>query len=81
VHRRTFYLQMANPDFKAAWEGIWSSSIRRHLSGIVAAQIHKALEGDTQAARLLFEASGVLKQEYAGNAPLVIRNYIGVKIE
>jgi hypothetical protein len=81
VPRRTFYKQLADPDFKAAWDDVWSGAIKRHLPGIVAAQIHKALDGDTQAARLLMEAAGVLKQEYGGNAPVVIRQYIGVSVE
>jgi AcrR family transcriptional regulator len=68
-------------DFAAAWGETWRGSIRRHLAGIVAAQVTQALSGDTPAARLLLEAAGVLKQEYGGSAPIVIRNYIGVKID
>jgi hypothetical protein len=78
----TFYRWLSkDANFAAAWGETWRGSIRRHMAGIVAAQVTQALSGDTPAARLLMEAAGILKQEYGGNAPVVIRNYIGVKIE
>ena len=83
VPRSRFYDWLnKNEAFRAAWEAAWHGTIRRHLPGIVAAQLHKALDGDTVAARLLMEAAGVLDQ--AGGAPavpIVIRNYIGVRID
>lgn len=61
VDRKSFYRWLKyDPDFKAAWEEIWTHSIRRHLPGIVAAQVAKALDGDTPAARLLADLAGVL---------------------
>lgn len=61
VDRKSFYRWLKDvPEFKAAWEEIWTHSIRRHLPGIVAAQVAKALDGDTPAARLLADLAGVL---------------------
>lgn len=61
VDRKSFYRWFKDdPEFKAAWEEIWTHSIRRHLPGIVAAQVAKALDGDTPAARLVADMAGVL---------------------
>lgn len=82
VSRPVFYRAMEKPEFKAAWGATWQEAIKHHLPGIVAAQVHQALEGETPAARLLLEAAGVLKQgDGGGSGPVVIRNYIGVTIE
>lgn len=50
-----------DPGFAAAWDQVWRGTIRRHLPGVVAAMIHKAQEGDVQAARLVADLAGVLK--------------------
>ena len=61
VDRSQFYRWMRkDPQFAAAWRTIWHDAIGHHLPGIVAAQVSKALDGDTPAARLLADLAGVL---------------------
>jgi hypothetical protein len=82
VSRDSLYRWLRDdPDFAREWGVTWQGLIKRHLPGIVAAQVHKALDGDTAAARLLLEAAGVLKQEGGLTAPVVVRNYIGVRVD
>lgn len=69
VPPRTFYNWMRDdPGFKAAWNQLHRQALSRCLPGVAAAQIHKALEGDTRAAELVFKAAGQLssKVELAG---------------
>jgi transposase-like protein len=49
-----------DPDFKAAWDGMWEEMLALHFNGVVAAQIKKAEDGSAPAARLLAEMRGVL---------------------
>ena len=61
VDRSQFYRWMRkDPQFAATWRTIWQDAIGRHLPGIVAAQVAKALDGDTPAARLLADLAGLL---------------------
>lgn len=63
VDRTRFYAWVKeDPDFKAAWEGIWQGTLKRHLPPVVAAMVQKAQKGDVPAARLVAELAGVLKQ-------------------
>ena len=64
VSRFTFYHWLKHdPDFAAVWDKVWYGQVRVHLPGVVAAQIVKAYEGDTAAARLVVDLSGVIKQK------------------
>ncbi len=64
VDRKSFYRWLKHADFRDAWEAVWHGAIRHHLPGVVAAQLDKALKGDTQAARLIADMGGVLKQKH-----------------
>lgn len=65
VDRSRLYAWLAeDADFRAAWEGLWQVSLKRHLPGIVAAQVDKAQKGDTAAARLLLDLAGMLTQKH-----------------
>ncbi len=60
VDRTSFYRWLRNdPEFAAAWRSVWRDAIGRHLPGVVAAQLAKALDGDTSAARLVADLAGV----------------------
>jgi hypothetical protein len=69
VSRPTFYRWLDHdPDFKTAWEGVWRGAVKRHLPGVVMAQIHRALEGDTRAAEFVAKMAGewIEKKELTG---------------
>ena len=62
VPRRTFYYWMSQDrGFREMWNALHQDVISQHLPGVIAAQIHQALAGKTQAARLLAEIAGALK--------------------
>lgn len=64
----TFYRWLQrSPGFKAAWEEVWRGSIRRHLPGVVAATIAKALDGNIQAARLITDLAAATKSGHEVN--------------
>lgn len=64
VDRSLFYRWLRqDPNFRAAWEDTWRSSIKRHLPGVIAAQLDRALNGDTKAARLIADVAGLIKQK------------------
>lgn len=76
VNRTSFYRWLKeDTGFKAAWQDIWRSSITRHMPAVVAAQVRKAEEGDTNAAKLLSDLAGVLKQkvEHTGDMTIVVK--------
>lgn len=63
VPKRTFYNWLRDdPCFVRAWEAVWRESVTRHLPGVVSAMIHAAQEGDTRAAKIVLDISGVVKQ-------------------
>lgn len=65
VPDRTYYNWMRDsPEFRAAWEDVWRGAVRRHLPGVVAAVIHRALGGDVKAARLVADLAGVITREH-----------------
>lgn len=70
IPRRTFYNWLKDdPEFADAWESIWRCAISKHLPGVIAAQIKKALTGDTAAARLLADLAGVIRQHHEIETP------------
>jgi hypothetical protein len=69
VTPKTFYGWLKDdPRFREEWESVWHGAIRKHLPGVVMAQVHKALEGDTRAAEFVAKLGGVFidKQEQTG---------------
>lgn len=59
VSRPTFYRWLENDaNFKAEWEEVWHGAVKRHLPGVVMAQVHKALDGDTRAAEFVAKMAG-----------------------
>ena len=65
VSRDTFYRWLRDsPEFRDAWENAWHGAIRRHLPGVVAAMIDRALAGDVKAARLVADLAGVITREH-----------------
>lgn len=63
VTPRTVYKWLRdNPDFTLAWGDVWHGAVARNLPGVVAAQIDKALGGDTASARFVAELGGALKR-------------------
>lgn len=77
VTRQTFYRWLDNDEFRQAWESVWYGSIRRHLPGVVAAMIDKAQGGDVQAARLVADMAGVMKQHVETSGTQTIRVVYG----
>lgn len=73
--RTTFYRWLEKDEnFKKAWEGVWYGAVKRHLPGVVMAQIYKALEGDTRAAEFVAKMAGdwVEKKDItSGGEPLM----------
>ncbi len=61
VRRQTIY-EWLNKDagFRKAWDELPQNMFRTHLPGVVAAQVHKAMSGDTAAAKLVMKAAGML---------------------
>ena len=60
VARQTFYKWLdSSEEFKKAWDEVWYGSIKRHLPGVISAQIERALQGDTRAAELIAKLAGV----------------------
>lgn len=70
VPRVTFYRWLRDDaEFRAAWDGAWRGSIRRHLPGVTAAMIERALAGDVKAARLVVDMAGVITREHRITLP------------
>lgn len=59
VARPTFYRWLDDPHFKREWENAWYGATRRHMPGVVAAQIDAALKGDTAAATFVARMAGL----------------------
>ena len=59
IKRNTFYTWIKkDEDFRKAWNEVWEWGIDRYMPGMVAAQVKKALQGDTYAVKYLSELSG-----------------------
>jgi len=81
VDRRGFYRWLEkDPHFKAAWEDIWRSAIRRHLPGVVAAMIAKAQDGDVPAARLIADLAGVMRQRVEASVQAEVHQQTEVSV-
>lgn len=52
-----------DPDFRRAYEDIWRVALKSHMPAIIAAQVEKALEGDTRATEFLAKIAGILKDQ------------------
>ena len=63
VSRVAFYNWLKQPGFAAAWAELPRKVISAHLPGVVAAVVRKAQEGDVAAARLLFQAAGLIGRD------------------
>jgi hypothetical protein len=64
VTHKSFYEWLKNdPDFAAAWRELPWEMIGHHLPGITSAVIKKAQGGDVQAARLIADLLGLIKQK------------------
>lgn len=58
----TVYEWFKDDEFTARWNDVPHKMIRRHLPGVMAAQLHKAIDtADTPAARLLCDTQGITK--------------------
>lgn len=65
VPERTYYNWMRDSaEFRDAWHDAWRGTIRRHLPGVAAAMVHRALAGDVKAARLVADLAGVITREH-----------------
>jgi AcrR family transcriptional regulator len=73
VPRRTFYNWLKDDTFRAAWEGLWRQSVQRNLPGVMAAMVHRAMQGDVAAGRLLSELAGILKQQGEVSGGMTVR--------
>ena len=81
VDRSSFYSWIKDPNFKAAWEESWHLAIKRQMSGVVAAQVNQALDGDTAAARFLADLAGMMKVKSEQSGAMTIRvEYVDVKM-
>ena len=66
VPRRNFYNWLErDPDFREAWETVWYGTIKKHMPGVLSAVVKQAQGGVVQAARLLADISGIIKQKIA----------------
>ncbi len=56
---KTFYNWLEkDEDFRNAWHSVWEWQIDRYMPSVVSAQVKKAQDGSTQAARYLSDVSG-----------------------
>jgi AcrR family transcriptional regulator len=83
VNRKTFYRWLEHDeDFRSAWESVWRGAVKRHLPGVVMAQIQKALEGDTRAAEYVAKMAGewVEKKDLTSGGK-TLKAYVGFDVE
>lgn len=77
VSRDTFYRWLRDDaEFREAWEAAWRGSIRRHLPGVVAAMIERALSGDVKAARLVADMAGVITRQAHVSIDVAVRREV-----
>ena len=71
---KTYYNWLEKDEgFRDAWMKLWEFQIDRYLPSVVAAQIHKAQDGHTGAARFLGDLSGKMSRKVdvtSGGQPL-----------
>ena len=63
VSRVAFYNWLRQPGFAAFWESMPRKVLSAHMPGVMAAMVRKAQEGDTAAAKLLFQATGLIGRD------------------
>ena len=74
VSRATYYRWLQkDAEFREAWEAAWRGSLRRHLPGVVAAVIQKALAGDMRAARLVADMAGAITRQSTVSIEVAVR--------
>ncbi len=74
VTLRTYYRWSSDDgEFRAAWEDAWRGSLGRHLPGVVAAVVHKALTGDMRAARLVADMAGAITRQSHVSIEVAVR--------
>ena len=67
-------------DFREAWNGIWREAIDRHMPSVVAWQVKKATDGDTQAARLISDLSGKMIKQVDVTSGGEKLNIVGIEV-
>ena len=72
MSRVAFYNWLKQPGFAAAWAELPRKVISAHLPGVVAAVVRKAQEGDVAAARLLFQAAGLIGRDAVAGVTVAI---------
>lgn len=76
VSRATYYRWLKDGEFREAWEAAWRGSLRRHLPGVVAAVIQKALSGDMRAARLVADMAGAITRQSHVSIEVAVRREV-----
>lgn len=74
VSRVAFYNWLRQPGFAALWESMPRKVLSAHMPGVMAAMVRKAQEGDTAAAKLLFQATGLIGREVVGGDSVAVTN-------
>lgn len=76
VSRASYYRYLDDAEFREAWEAAWRGSIRRHLPGVVAAMIERALSGDVKAARLVADMAGAITRQSHVSIDVAVRREV-----
>ncbi len=74
VSRVAFYNWLRQPGFAALWESMPRKVLSAHMPGVMAAMVRKAQEGDTAAAKLLFQATGLIGRDVVGSDTVATTN-------
>ncbi len=74
VSRVAFYSWLKQPGFAAFWEAMPRRLISAHTPGVMAAMVRKGQEGDTAAAKLLFQAAGLIGRDVVGSDTVATTN-------
>lgn len=81
VSRNTFYNWLKkDAHFRQAWRSVHLDGIERYMPMMTAAQVNKALKGDTQAYRTLSEVAGKIVKQLdvtSGGAPVKLYDKVG----
>lgn len=80
IDRKTIYTWFKNADFMKAWNDTWTTPVERQMPPMMAAQIKKALKGNTFAFQALLNASGKMIKRVdvtSGGEPLHI---VGIEV-
>lgn len=60
---RTFYGWLREPLFSAAYDRLWYEQVKDNMPEVSAAMIRQAKRGDVKAAKLLFDALGLIVRQ------------------